>query len=57
MSALIDQILRPIGHRVGTAIGTFLTANNVAQDDISLLVAAVPVALGVCVDLVIRRVL
>jgi hypothetical protein len=57
MGMLLNEILRPIGHRIGTAVGTFLTAQGVAADDISIILAAVPVAVGVLVDLVIRRVL
>ena len=57
MGFLIDQIVRPLGHRLGTGIGAFLTANGIAQADINILVAAIPVAVGVVIDLVVRRVL
>ena len=54
---LINEILRPLSHRVGTLVGTFLTAQGIAQADISILLAALPVFVGVCLDLFVRRVL
>jgi hypothetical protein len=57
MFGIIDEIVRPIGHRVGTALGAYLTAQGIASDDIGIILSAVPVVLGVVVDLVVRRVL
>lgn len=53
----LDDLLKPVGRNIGKAVGSFLAGQGVAADDISILVAAVPVLLGVVFDLVVRRVL
>lgn len=52
---VLREILRPISQRLGTALGTTLAALGVAESDISIVVAAVPVVLGISLDLVSRR--
>lgn len=52
---IYETFLRPASQRAGTAVGTFLAAQGIASDDISVLVAAFPVAVGVVWDLVVRR--
>lgn len=47
--------LRPISQRLATAIGGLLTGAGMAAGDVNVILAAVPVALGFAVDLVIRR--
>jgi hypothetical protein len=57
MQFLIDQILRPVSHRMATTIGTFLGTLGYASDDVQTIVAAIPVAVGILIDLVVRKVL
>jgi hypothetical protein len=54
MFGLIDAIIRPVGQRVGTLVGSFLTSQGIAADDVSIIAAAIPVVIGVCFDLVQR---
>lgn len=55
MEWLVETIIRPFAQRIGTALGAYLTTLGMAQNDISVLVAAVPVALGLMFDLIQRR--
>lgn len=57
MNWIAHEIVRPLAHRLGTAIGVALASFGVAAGDIETIVAAVPVVLGVAADLIIRRVL
>jgi hypothetical protein len=54
---ILDDLARPIAHRVGSYVGTTLTTLGVAADDIQIVVAAIPVIVGIAFDLVIRRLL
>lgn len=55
MLKIIGNLARETGERLGTALGTTLAALGVAQQDINVLVAAVPVVLGLCVDLLSKK--
>ena len=55
MIKIIGNLARETGERVGTALGTALAALGVASEDISILVAAVPVLVGLCVDLLTKK--
>jgi hypothetical protein len=55
LTVIYETFIRPASQRLGTLLGTYLTAQGVAQDDITVLATALPVALGVLFDLVIRR--
>lgn len=55
MKLLIEQIARPISQRLATASGAYLTALGVSADNVSIVVAAIPVMLGVLIDLVLRK--
>lgn len=57
MDWIINALIKPATARLGTAIGTYLTALGVAADDIGTVLAAVPVVVGVMVDLATRRIL
>jgi len=57
MITLVDNIVRPIAHRVGTATGAWLASQGIASGDVQVLVAAIPILVGVIVDLFIRRVI
>jgi len=48
------SIIETIATRIGTALGTALAGYGIAQDDISVLVAAVPILLGLLVDVVTK---
>lgn len=51
MSLLLRQILLPVSRRLGTLVGSYLTALNVPADDTATVVAAIPILVGVLVDL------
>lgn len=55
MQWIIDALIKPLTTRIGTAVGAYLTAAGVASEDIGLIQSALPVAIGVFVDLVIRK--
>lgn len=57
MNWIAHEIIRPVAHRLGTAVGVALASLGVAAGDVEVIVAAVPVVLGVAADLIIRRVL
>lgn len=50
-----QPIVRPISQRIGTAVGAALSSLGMAQDEASVITAAVPIILGFAFDLVIRR--
>lgn len=52
---MIYQILRPISQRLATSIGAVLTGYGMAGDDVTTVVSAVPLLLGLAVDLILRR--
>lgn len=51
-----QSILRPISQRLATAVGAALTALGMAQADVSVVAAAIPIVLGFGADLIIRRI-
>ena len=53
---MIDQILKPISHRVAGYIGSMLTVLDMTNPDMQVVVAAIPIVLGFAVDLIIRKV-
>ena len=55
MGWLIEIIVRPLGQRLGTLVGSYLTAEGLAADDINIVLAAIPVVVGVIADLIQRR--
>lgn len=55
MEFVLQTILRPLSQRVGTFVGSYLSALGMAVDDVSTVVAAVPLVLGVVLDLIQRK--
>jgi len=47
---MLKSIIREIAERIGTATGSALAAYGVSHDDITILLAAIPVLLGLLVD-------
>jgi hypothetical protein len=54
MVTLLRKMIVEAAERFGTAIGATLAALGIASEDISILVAAVPVVLGVLFDIAIK---
>lgn len=51
MNTILHQIIAPIARRLGTSVGAYLTAIGLASDDAQIVVAAIPIVIGVVVDL------
>lgn len=51
-----QAVLRPISQRLATAVGAALTALGMAQADVNIVAAAIPIVLGFGADLIIRRI-
>ena len=51
MRTIVDELLRPIVRRISSNLGTLLAALGVASGDITIVLAAVPVLIGLVVDL------
>lgn len=51
MKTLIKQIIAPLTRRLGTMAGTALAALNVSKDETDVVVAAIPIVVGLIVDL------
>jgi len=51
---MFKTIIREVAERVGTGVGSALAAYGVTHDDITILVAAIPVLLGLLVDVVTK---
>jgi len=51
---MIKMLLKEIVERLGTGLGTALSAYGVGHDDITILVAAIPVLLGLLVDILTK---
>jgi len=47
---MIKTLIREVAERIGTATGSALAAYGVTHDDITILLAAIPVLLGLLVD-------
>jgi len=47
---MLKTIVKEIAERIGTGLGSALAAYGVTHDDITILVAAIPVLLGLLVD-------
>ena len=47
---MFKTIVREVAERVGTGVGSALAAYGLTHDDITILVAAIPVLLGLLVD-------
>lgn len=54
---VLNEIVRPISHRLGTLVGTALASYGMAEADIQTVVAAGAVLVGFAADLIIRRIL
>ena len=55
---LLDQLIRPMIHRLGTAAGVFLSAEGLISGDQAATVESGLVLIGgVALDLIIRKVL
>lgn len=50
-----QSILRPISQRLATLAGGYLSAFGMASDEVSTVQSAIPIVLGLGLDLVIRR--
>lgn len=50
-----QSLFRPFSQRLGTLIGSALTTYGVTASEAESVALAVPVVLGVAIDLVIRR--
>lgn len=51
-----QPIIRPVTQRLGTAVGSALSALGMAQPDADIVTAAIPIILGFAADLIIRRI-
>jgi hypothetical protein len=47
---LIKQMLAPVLRRIGTAVGAWLSAQQVPQDDANAVMVAIPVVVGILID-------
>lgn len=54
---MIKTLVTQIAERIGTATGSALAAYGVSHDDITILIAAIPVLLGLLVDLATRTII
>lgn len=52
---MIYSVLRPVSQRIATSLGAALAGYGMAANDVSTVVAAVPLLLGLAVDLILRR--
>jgi len=51
MTLLLRQIILPLARRLGTLAGAFLTSQQIPSDDVTTIVAAIPVLVGVLIDI------
>lgn len=55
MQFLIQNLVTPAVHRLGTYVGGYFTAQGMAADDINIVLAAIPVLAGFVVDTIVRK--
>lgn len=56
MRMLFRQVAMPIAERIGVIAGTILATHGVAQNDIQIVIAAIPVLIGILTDVATKRV-
>ncbi|QCS37058.1 hypothetical protein [Tortoise microvirus 46] len=54
MSEILHDLGSVASTRLGTAVGGALTGAGMANDDVSVVLAAVPVLIGFCLDIAVR---
>lgn len=56
MRHLFRQIALPVAERIGVIAGTILATYGVAENDIQIVIGAIPVLVGILTDVVTKRV-
>lgn len=53
LAPLLTEIFAPITRRMSGYAGTYLTAIGLTAAEVSTVVAAIPIVIGVCIDLLL----
>jgi len=51
MEDFVENIIAPIGRRIGTSLGAMLTGLGASAEHINVLVAAIPAIVGIAFDI------
>jgi hypothetical protein len=54
---ILEQIVKPMSHRLGTMAGAYIATLGYVEHDVNLVVNAVPLAVGIVFDLFVRKLL